>query len=337
MSVSRKLMSTLKISIVSVAFVAASSVFALSLYKHLHPVIIAKTPVLVASKPTTPATVAVVKTVTTKTVTPTPTPVVTPKVITPKVTTVVVTTPQSTTPTPTTVTTTPTSSVNTLTPAPPASTPQGSSNSYTSTNWSGYLATGGNYTAISSSWVVPSVTGNGSSTTGDGTWVGIGGVSSSDLIQVGTTNFVSASGQVTTSAFYEMLPDTARTILTMTVSAGDSISASLIETSSGIWSVSITDNTTSQTYSTSVSYASTNSSAEWIEEDPSYSSGSQVPFDEFGSVNFSGASVTSATVVSNLTQSNASPITLENTSGQTLASPSSIGTGGANFTVTRSN
>jgi len=336
MSVNRKLVTTLKITIVAIAFLAASSVFALSLYKHLHPTVVPST-VTVSKKTSTPTTVAVVKTVT-ATTTPTTTPVTTTKkVTTPTVTTPVVTTPQPTTPPATTVVTTPTSSVNTLTPTPTGSQSSGNTSSYTSTNWSGYLATGGSYTAISSSWVVPSATGNGSSTTGDGTWVGIGGVSSSDLIQVGTTNFVSASGQVTTSAFYEMLPDTARTILTMTISAGDSISASLNETSSGVWTVSITDNTTSQSYSNVVSYVSTNSSAEWIEEDPSYSSGSEVPFDEFGSVNFSGASVTSTGTVSNLTQISASPITLENTSGQTLASPSAIGGDGASFTVTRSN
>ena len=57
--------------------------------------------------------------------------------------------------------------------------------SSTSRNWSGYTATNGTFTSVAGSWTIPSPTGTGH-TTVDATWVGIGGVSGTDLIQAGT-------------------------------------------------------------------------------------------------------------------------------------------------------
>src|SRR5438067_6974472 len=49
----------------------------------------------------------------------------------------------------------------------------------TSQNWSGYAATGGTFTSVSGTWIVPSVS---VTTAGaDATWVGIGGATSTDL------------------------------------------------------------------------------------------------------------------------------------------------------------
>src|SRR5205823_4505153 len=61
-------------------------------------------------------------------------------------------------------------------------------------NWSGYAASGGRYTAVSGTWTVPEF--SPESAFGiDATWVGIGGVRSRDLIQAGTEQTVSGSGQ----------------------------------------------------------------------------------------------------------------------------------------------
>src|SRR2546428_3477456 len=53
----------------------------------------------------------------------------------------------------------------------------------TSSNWSGYAAAGGTFTAVSGTWIVPQVT--AAVAGADATWIGIGGVSGRDLIQAG--------------------------------------------------------------------------------------------------------------------------------------------------------
>ena len=240
------------------------------------------------------------------------------------------------------VTPSPSSNVSGLTPTAPVTTPSTSQAStpatttgYTSTNWSGYMATSGTYTSISGNWTATSPTGNGSTTTADSTWIGIGGVISSDLIQTGTQNTVSASGQVSASAFYELLPNVSQTVPGISVTPGDSMSASLSEVSSGQWSFTITDVTNGESYTKTVAYASSHSSAEWIEEDPSYSFRRQIPFDTFGTAFFRNGSTTSNGSSLSLTDSNAQPITMVNRSGQAIATPSALGGGGASFSITQ--
>jgi hypothetical protein len=287
----------------------------------------AKKSVIVA-KPVTPAPVA----------TPTPAPVTTPKVvavkpavISPKVTVGTKTEPV--------VTASPSSSVSSLaptSPSTPSSTPSApaTTTSYTSTNWSGYLATSGTYTTVSANWTVPDVSGNGTSASADGTWVGIGGVSTGDLIQAGTQDSVTAGGQVTTNAFYEILPSSSVTVYSITVSPGDSVSTSVVETSPSEWTITITDNTTAKTFTKTLFYTSTNSSAEWVEEDPSYTNGNMIPFDNFGTVDFSGISTTKSGSTDNLNTSNALPITMVNNANTPIATPSAIEGGGSSFSIT---
>ena len=243
----------------------------------------------------------------------------------------------------TVVTTSPGSSVSNLSPSssPPANPPANQNSpspvSYTSTNWSGYLMASGNYTSVSGNWLATSPTGNGSSTSADATWIGIGGVSTNDLIQVGTENTVSAGGQVTSSAFFELLPSVSQPVPGVSVSPGDLMSAVITEISSSSWSISITDQANGQNYTSDVSYASSNSSAEWVEEDPSYVSGRQIPFDFFGSTSFSAAAATASGSPANLIAGQASKITMVNQADQPIATPSAIGGDNASFTVTRDN
>jgi len=223
-------------------------------------------------------------------------------------------------------------------PAPtPGSSPSASPTppvyAYTSSNWSGYLASDGTFTSISGSWVVPNATGNGHSISADATWIGIGGVTSSDLIQVGTSDTVTRSGAVSSEAFYEMLPAASTAVPGMTVTPGDAMSADLAETSPGQWQISITDTTRSETFSTSAAYTSSHSTAEWIEEDPSFSAGHQIPFDDFGAVSFNGAGLVENGGRLNLLTAGAQAIIMQ-TGGRIVATPSGIGADGASFSVT---
>ena len=113
------------------------------------------------------------------------------------------------------------------------------------------------------------------------------------------------------------------------------MSAAISKLSGNQWSVTITDNTNSESYNTTLTYASSESSAEWIEEDPSYSATRQIPFDNFGSASFSSALSTMDGSSLNLTGSDAAPITMVNQSDQTIAVPSAIGSDGASFSVTQ--
>lgn len=196
------------------------------------------------------------------------------------------------------------------------------------------MANSASYTGISGSWTVPQITGNGTSESDDSAWIGIGGVSSPDLIQTGTLDTVDASGVATYYGFYELLPDSALLIRGFPVSAGDSMRANIQKTGTDTWSISLTDNTTGKNYSTSVTYSSSLSSAEWIEEDPSGNSG-LMPFDKFGSVSFSGGLTVAGGTSENLSQAVANPITLVTNAGTPLATPSALTAGGDGFTVTQ--
>lgn len=113
------------------------------------------------------------------------------------------------------------------------------------------------------------------------------------------------------------------------------MSATITETSSGHWAISITDNTNGQSATLNVTYTSSHSSAEWIEEDPSYSNNHLIPFDNFHSASFSnGSTVLNGSHV-NIAGSSGVPIFLVSRSNVILASPSNLGSDGASFTVTR--
>jgi hypothetical protein len=200
----------------------------------------------------------------------------------------------------------------------------------TSSNWSGYVAAGGTYTSVTGTWTVPQVA---STTTGaDATWVGIGGVSGTDLIQAGT-QATSVGGSVTYEAWIEMLPDSSRTV-SLGVAPGDSVTVTITEQSSGQWLIAMVNNTTKATYQRSVSYRSSRSSAEWIQEAPS-SGRSIIPLDDFGAVHFTGGSAVRDGKTLDLRALGATAVAMINRSGQAIAQPSTLGADGSSFTVTR--
>ncbi len=204
-----------------------------------------------------------------------------------------------------------------------------------SLNWSGYVATSGTYTGVGASWIIPQVSAaTGAALSADATWVGIGGVASSDLIQAGTQTIIQ-NGTSTYEAWYETLPGNS-VVVPLAVHPGDAMTVSLNETSASEWRVSIADVTTHQTFETSVSYVSALSSAEWIQEMPSDARGF-VPLDNFSAVPFTnGLAVTNGNRVT-IAGANAAPLTMTTGAGGVLGSPTALGTDGASFTVTRGN
>ncbi len=220
-----------------------------------------------------------------------------------------------------------------FTPAP-SSPGQPASGTDTSTNWSGYAATSGVYTQVKGSWTVP-VLRSSSGLSSGASWVGIGGVDSRDLIQAGTMETTTGSGQVGYEAWVETLPQTARQV-PFTVKPGDSVTGSITEQgSSNRWAIEINNNTTGENYKTTVQYRSSRSSAEWIEEAPS--AGRRVlPIDDFGTVQFSGGSAIKNGKSVTIAESGAKPITMAASRGSAVVTPSVLTPDGQGFTVSRS-
>jgi hypothetical protein len=153
-----------------------------------------------------------------------------------------------------------------------------------SSNWFGYnqgaLEQGGKlFTAITGDWTVPTArqhTKGNDEYSSD--WIGIGGgcvdagclVGDSTLIQTGTEQDVSAAGKASYSAWWEIIPGPSLTITNFNVSPGNRMHADIHELvgDANVWSITLTNLTTGQTYSTTVPYTSTHATAEWIEETP---------------------------------------------------------------------
>lgn len=162
----------------------------------------------------------------------------------------------------------------------------------TSLNWSGYAVTpsGDGITSVTSTFVVPSA---GLLPAGfAATWTGIGGYSTSDLIQAGTSEDSLPSNALFGDqyyAWYELLP-ASETQLTgctgdasCTVTPGDDITVTISQVSGDTWSIAMTD-AGHWTWSKDVTYASSESSAEWILEAPTVDV--QTPLANVGTVSF---------------------------------------------------
>ena len=158
-------------------------------------------------------------------------------------------------------------------------------------NWSGEMSTGSAFSAVSAEWTVPAVTASASSRD-SATWVGVGGSSRSatGLIQTGTDQHT-ATGRTGYSAWYEVLPTLAVTIVDPAsghlepVAPGDLISAEVARQTSGLWLIQIADLTEAWTSRTTSAYTGTTLSAEWVEEAPTLG-GSVETLADFSSVRF---------------------------------------------------
>jgi hypothetical protein len=188
-----------------------------------------------------------------------------------------------------------------------------------STNWSGYIETGAQFTGVSAQWVVPTVQPSQASEY-SATWIGIDGVTNKSLIQTGTEQD-SANGKTTYYAWYELLP--ALSIPVESVSPGDHIRASIVENSPGMWTIVITDVTSGQSVTKSVAYSTPQTSAEWVEEAPSSAFGQQLTLADFGSAEFTNQAVSGI----NLSSGVLFPVDMVDANGNVIASPGAISNG----------
>ena len=209
----------------------------------------------------------------------------------------------------------------------------------TSTNWSGYAAltdlvnpASNAVSDVKGTWTIPSVSCTGVTTsTYSSAWVGIDGYSNSSVEQTGTEHDC-INGAPSYYAWYEMYPKPGYRV-NLAVNAGDSITGEVLYTGNGKFVLTLTNNTTHKTFSTTQrSNKAQRQSAEWIVEAPW--SGGVLPLANFGTLNLTGsyASILSTNLVP-LGSLVSDKIDMANTDGTIKASTSAI-TGGTDFSVT---
>ena len=153
-----------------------------------------------------------------------------------------------------------------------------------SLNWAGYAVTpGSGVTAVNSTFTVPSTAQvpPGFSAT----WAGIGGYNTTDLIQAGASEQSVPSDPAfgtQYSAWYEILPASETPIsgcsgdANCTVNPGDTMSVDIHNVSGNTWTIDMSD-AGHWTYSHTLTYASSESSAEWIQEAPTLVAAQTIP------------------------------------------------------------
>jgi hypothetical protein len=194
-----------------------------------------------------------------------------------------------------------------------------------STNWSGYAASG-KFTKVSASWVEP--TGHCSSGSQYSSfWVGLDGYNSSSVEQTGSE--VDCSGGTPQYySWYEMYP-AYPVNFSNTVRPGDHFTGSVTFNGGSSYTLVLSDTTRGWSHTVNASLTgAANSSAEVIAEAPSSSSG-VLPLANFGTVNFSGATVNGSAI------GNASPteIVMVDSSGRDKDTVSALSSG-ENFSAT---
>ena len=195
-------------------------------------------------------------------------------------------------------------------------------------NWSGYADTGATFSTATGHWTEPSVS-CGSQTSLAAFWVGIDGYSSSSVEQDGTLAEC-YQGSAYYYTWWEMYPSNAIQVVGSTLRPGDGVTASVVR-SGGSYTLKVTDSSRSgDSFSTTQSCSScANSSAEWIAEAPSGSSGVE-PLAHFSTWTESGATVNSG-VISSFTDDE---ITMVDSAGRVKAQPGPLNGSGNGFSVT---
>ncbi len=147
-----------------------------------------------------------------------------------------------------------------------------------STNWSGLVQDGATEKSVQATWSAPSFAeADQLSDSAIAEWVGLGGVQSTSLIQVGTITSPNSQGQAQTVAFWENLPSAA--VQTVAIPTGSSVTAKIEPTGTDSWRLLLTVKGQSNpvvdtvvNLSSSVS-SGVETSADWITEAPTTNQG----------------------------------------------------------------
>ena len=138
--------------------------------------------------------------------------------------------------------------------------------------WAGYAVTGSDFTQVQGSWTVTAVDCTKTPNSDSSEWVGIDGWTSNTVEQIGTDADCNGKNPFY-YVWYEFYPLNTIVIHDVSIAAGDKFSASVIYDGDNEYTVSITNDTTGQSFSKEVEFAGADgsgvpprNSAEWIEE-----------------------------------------------------------------------
>jgi hypothetical protein len=197
-----------------------------------------------------------------------------------------------------------------------------------SQNWSGYIGSNAYYSGVSALIQTPVARGQRSSPSAVASWVGIGGTTSTDLIQAGVE--VDTSGPVAQyHAWFETLPQASRNVA-LDVGPGDWVFVGIQELAFDLWQVTIVDG--QQVFQQQIQYPSSHSSAEWIVEDPSASRG-LLPLAMVTGANFANMMAIANGQPTVPLQLSPQMTVLVGPNGLVEASPSGLGPDGKSFSV----
>jgi Peptidase A4 family len=169
-------------------------------------------------------------------------------------------------------------------------------NQTSSTNWSGYAATGsaGQFNSVSSSWTEPVADCTGSDDEYAAFWVGLDGYNSGSVEQTGTDSDCDGTTP-DYYGWYEMYPADP-VYFSNPVAPGDSMSASVTFSGTETYTLVLTDSTQDWTQTITENESGlSRSSAEVITEAPSSESG-VLPLADFGTVGYGGSSANGASM-----------------------------------------
>ncbi|KAJ3711469.1 aspergillopepsin-2 heavy chain [Lentinula guzmanii] len=182
-----------------------------------------------------------------------------------------------------------------------------------SENWAGVFfespPSGETYSAVSGTFTVPSISGNG----GASAWVGIDGVTYTDAILQAGVDFTISDGSISYDAWYEWYPDAAYDFTSFDISEGDSITVSVEATSDSEGTITLENITTGQSVTQAVSAPDSSTvisgqNVEWIVEDFE-ENGSLVVLCDFGTITFTDASALAGSSTVDLTNGDIVDIT----------------------------
>ena len=194
-------------------------------------------------------------------------------------------------------------------------------NELTTSNWSGYVAQGSNYTSVTATWSVPYLLCAPGETSFVSEWVGLDGYGSATVEQDGVIA-ACVDGQASYSAWYEIFGDPslnggAASTWPRNVAPGDVITAT-VSVANGQWTMQVADvpsGVGASPWTASVQIpsplsTSVGQSAEWIIERPevcasNFSECALVNLSDFTSTSFSDATVTQNGVLETIAQSSA--------------------------------
>ena len=210
----------------------------------------------------------------------------------------------------------------------------------TSIHWSGYATTDYRYDDVKGSWVEPAVNCSPGQNADSVFWVGLDGLPSGPVEQIGT-DAACSSGTPSYQAWYELYPAASVKLSNMDypVYPGDALTGEVSTNFDGNFTFTLQDTTQGWTYNatnvtSTAGSAAGGYTAEWIAEAPEDfcgSSGCLAPLANFGTVNFTGCTV-NGVLISQVFGTNME-IFMQSGSTQ-KAQPSVIGSDGQSFSVT---